>query len=96
MICIGCGKKLKDNEEVCSSCGQKNSHEVKDSVIEPSHYLQYEITPSEFCYRNKIEYNVANVIKYTLRFKEKNGIEDLKKAKKYLELIAMYEYGEEL
>jgi len=38
----------------------------------------------------------ANVIKYVDRHKKKNGIEDLRKAKQYLEFIAYVEYGENL
>jgi len=64
--------------------------------IEPEHYLKFEITPAEYCHRNKLDFNSGNVIKYVTRFRDKNGIEDLKKAKKYLELIAEFEYGEKI
>lgn len=37
-----------------------------------------------------------NIIKYVDRHKRKNGIEDLRKAKHYLEFIAYVEYGENL
>ena len=38
----------------------------------------------------------GNIIKYTVRYKDKNGIEDLYKAKKYIELlIEDYESAEE-
>jgi len=52
--------------------------------------------PSEFFARNKIPFIPANVCKYVLRHAQKGGIEDLKKAKHYLEMIAWAEYGEEL
>lgn len=67
----------------------------KDS-INPSHYLKHPITPAEFVYKNKLDFLQGNVIKYTTRFRDKAGIEDLRKAKKYLELLAEWEYGEEL
>lgn len=37
-----------------------------------------------------------NIIKYVDRHKKKNGIEDLRKAKQYLEFIAYIEYNENL
>ena len=64
--------------------------------INPNHYLKYPITPAEFCYKNKLDFLQSNVIKYVSRFRDKSGLEDLRKAKKYLELLAQWEYGEEL
>ena len=67
-----------------------------DNPIEPSHYLKFEITPVEYCYKNKLDFLQSNVIKYVTRFRDKSGIEDLRKANKYLILLAEYEYGEVL
>lgn len=49
--------------------------------------------PLEFFSKNKIPHTKANVCKYVLRHDSKNGIEDLKKAKHFLEIIAWDEYG---
>ena len=68
---------------------------MKDK-IEPNHYLKFAITPAEFVYKNKLDFLQGNVIKYTTRFRDKAGLEDLRKAKKYLELLAEWEYGEKL
>lgn len=51
-----------------------------------SHY-QMPIQPVEFIVKNKIPYREANIIKYVVRYKNKNGVEDLKKAKHYLEML---------
>jgi hypothetical protein len=40
---------------------------------------------------NNIPYIEGNVIKYVCRWRKKNGIEDLKKAKHYLELLIAFE-----
>ena len=45
------------------------------------------IQPIEFIVGNNLPYREANVIKYTCRHKNKNGVEDLKKAIHYLEMI---------
>ena len=52
-----------------------------------SHYLKYKIQPVEFIIKNNIGFVEGNIIKYILRFKEKGGVQDLLKAKHYIELL---------
>ena len=52
--------------------------------------------PAEFLERNHIPASEGHVMRYVLRHDLKNGIEDLRKAKHYLEIIAFCRYGEEL
>jgi hypothetical protein len=52
-----------------------------------SHYKKYKIQPVEFIVKNNIGFVEGNVIKYILRFKEKGGVQDLLKAKHYIELL---------
>lgn len=52
-----------------------------------SHYKDMAIQPVEFIVANKIPYREANAIKYACRHSAKNGIEDIKKAIHYLEMI---------
>jgi len=56
-----------------------------------SHYKDYAIQPAEFLQKNKIPYCEANVIKYVLRWRAKNGIEDLRKAQHYIKLLIEFE-----
>ena len=55
--------------------------------INPDHYLKFAITPYEYIVRNNLNWEQGNVVKYVTRYKDKNGVEDLKKAVKYLELL---------
>lgn len=57
------------------------------------HYKAMAIQPVEFIHANKIGYFEGNVIKYVSRWRDKNGIEDLKKAKHYIELLIDLELG---
>lgn len=63
---------------------------VKDNVNHPSHYTQGKVEcidalESATIGKSGIEaVCVANVIKYLWRYEEKNGVEDIKKAKFYL------------
>lgn len=56
-----------------------------------SHYSDMAIQPVEFIVKNEIGYLEGNVIKYVCRYKNKNGIEDLKKAQHYLEMMVEHE-----
>lgn len=57
------------------------------------HYRSLAIQPSEFIHRNGIGFLAGNVIKYVVRYKNKNGLEDLKKARHYIDLLIEWEYG---
>lgn len=52
--------------------------------------------PLEFFSKNNIPFTKANVCKYVLRHDRKDGIQDLMKAKHYLEVICWDEYGQVL
>ena len=52
----------------------------------PQHY-QLPIQPIDYIVKNNLDFLEGNVIKYVSRYKQKNGLEDLLKAKKYLELL---------
>ena len=56
------------------------------------HYKKLKIQPTEFIYINNIPFIEGNIIKYVIRHRDKNGLEDLKKAKHYLELLINFEY----
>lgn len=58
-----------------------------DVQIGGSHYKDFKIQPIEFIYANKLPYCEANVIKYVSRWKTKNGLADLLKAKHYIDLL---------
>lgn len=59
------------------------------------HYKTLPIQPVVYIQENKIPYMEGNVIKYVTRWRDKGGIEDLKKAKHYLEMLIEYEQNKE-
>jgi hypothetical protein len=75
----------------------KVAKEVKDNVNHPSHYTQGKIEcidAIEEATKGLFGISavcVANVIKYIWRYKFKNGIEDLKKARWYLDKLIAHE-----
>jgi hypothetical protein len=64
-----------------------------DKQVAGGHYKDLAIQPAEFIYKNGIGYLEGNAIKYLCRWKHKNGIEDLKKAKHYIEILLELEGG---
>lgn len=51
------------------------------------HYKSCAIQPIEFIHANGIGFAEGNVIKYVARWRAKGGIEDLRKARHYLDLL---------
>lgn len=51
------------------------------------HYKKMKIQPVEFIHANGIPFIEGSVIKYVSRWRNKNGIDDLKKAKHFLDLL---------
>lgn len=51
------------------------------------HYKNLEIEPIEYITKNKLGFCEGNIIKYVSRYKYKNGLEDLKKAKFYIDYL---------
>ena len=70
--------------------GNKLSKE--DPINHPNHYninKDGEKAIETFSYIRswKMDYPESNIVKYVTRWKDKNGIEDLKKAKQYLDKL---------
>ena len=76
---------------------------MEDSVVQTnnpletqvggSHYKDLKIQPIEFIHANNIGFCEANAIKYLCRWRNKNGRQDLEKAKHYIDLLIELEYG---
>ena len=51
------------------------------------HYSKLAIQPVTYINANGLNYLQGNVIKYVTRYKDKNGLQDLEKAKHYVEML---------
>lgn len=51
------------------------------------HYKSKAIQPWDYIVSNNLDFLQGNVVKYVTRFREKNGLLDLEKAKHYLEKL---------
>jgi hypothetical protein len=52
-----------------------------------NHYKAFKIQPWDFILANDVPYMEATAVVYILRWRRKNGVEDLKKAIHYLEKL---------
>ena len=64
---------------------------ASETQIGGNHYSEMAIQPTEFIHKNGLSFIQGNVIKYVCRYKAKNGIEDLNKAKHYIDLLIEFE-----
>ena len=58
-----------------------------EKQVAGSHYKDLPIQPVEYIHANAMGYLEGNVVKYVSRWRKKNGIADLEKAKHYIELL---------
>lgn len=58
-----------------------------DIQVGGSHYKDMAIQPLEFITANGLDFVQGNVVKYVVRYKHKGGLQDLKKARHYIDLM---------
>jgi len=58
-----------------------------EAQVGGNHYKSMAIQPVEYIYKNNIPYIEGCVIKYISRWRNKNGVEDLQKAKHFIDLL---------
>ena len=68
------------------SASSSTSESALDVQISGDHYKGCGIQPVEYIWENNLDYFQGNVIKYVTRWRDKNGIDDLRKAMHYLQL----------
>ena len=60
---------------------------ANDTQIAGNHYQRQQIQCWDYIAANCIGYFEGNIIKYVSRWKSKGGVEDLRKAKHYIEKL---------
>lgn len=87
--CKSCECPMYEEEKSCPDYGAINPiySEKEDSKVEhPQHYNKG-IECWDYVVSHNMGFLEGNVIKYVTRYKHKNGLEDLKKAKQYLDKL---------
>lgn len=79
--CVVCGEIIPEGRQVCPQC-------ESDPVNRPAHYTDGKIEVIDFIEDKKLGFCLGNAIKYISRAGKKDPtkeVEDLKKAKWYIE-----------
>lgn len=80
----------KKSEDRCPQHGLEDQGDIMAKQVGGNHYKRAH-QPWEIIEEWELNYWAGNVLKYLLRYKYKNGVEDLEKAKHYLEYLIKHE-----
>jgi len=77
---------------------QWQKEQVKEQVVKAldvqvggKHYKNMAIQPIEYIFANGLGFCEGNILKYLSRWRDKGGVEDLRKARHYLDLLIEHE-----
>lgn len=80
-----------DDDGYCTECQYGEDEEEEEDAMTKqvggTHYKDMAIQPVEFIIANDLGFCEGNIIKYTCRYKQKNGVEDLRKVIHYAEML---------
>jgi hypothetical protein len=86
--------KVTEKESFGEFHAEEADLKASETQIAGNHYSKLRIQPMRYALENELNYGQANAVKYITRYKDKNGIEDLKKAIHCIELLIEFEEGE--
>ena len=88
--------RFKEVHEVLSMECATNTEQTnapQNEQVGGTHYTEMAIQPIDFIMKNGLSFAEGNVVKYVSRYKRKGGLQDLLKAKHYLDLLICQESG---
>ena len=84
---IGPQRQPSSIHQIAAQTKSINAMIANDTQHGGDHYRQKTIQPWDYIAANGIGYMEGNIIKYVSRWREKNGVEDLRKAMHYLQKL---------
>lgn len=88
--CLGCCmQNCEAGQAYCKLC-RPVPERARDTQVGGDHYSKNVIQPWDVIEQYGLNYFSGNVLKYLLRYRDKNGVEDLKKARHYLDKLIEY------
>lgn len=92
-----CGWEEKLDDDFFAEEADDKNRDDANPINSPSHYTQGRIEVINFILDQKMDYCEGNVVKYVCRYKFKGTpLEDLMKARKYIEFLIEREYEREV
>ena len=86
---------LSTNEYIERIMAQEQLNTNAPKQVGGNHYNRKIIQPWDYIYANNLCYFTGNCVKYVSRWKDKGGVDDLKKARHYLDKLIELEEGKE-
>jgi len=80
-------RKLKAEQMAENTATEQQPINALQVQIAGDHYKTMKIQPVEYIMANNLDFCEGNIIKYVSRYKNKNGVEDLKKARHFLDIL---------
>ncbi len=75
------------NLDLENSQRQMLQNKPLDEQVGGDHYKTFRIQPAEYILTNKIPWAEGDIITYVSRWRFKNGLEDLEKARHFLDIL---------
>lgn len=72
---------------ISGSTLKDNAPKAADRQVGGQHYKSKAIQPVDYILANALNFCEGNVVKYVTRWRDKGGVQDLEKAKHYLEFL---------
>ena len=102
-LMVGYNKKIVTTDgQIIRDCEGRFQIKCKDNITSPNHYVTdkgFEVFDIQEAFIHELKGMSAsywcNIVKYILRFQRKNGVEDLKKARYYLDKLIEEESNNE-
>ena len=67
--------------------------DANSTQVAGTHYKSKAVQPWDYIVSNNLGYLEGNIVKYVSRWKDKGGVDDLKKARHYLDKLIEVNYG---
>lgn len=64
-----------------------------DTQVDGDHYTKMKIQPMTFSMENGLDALQHSIVKYVVRFRDKNGLTDLQKARDCIDMLIEFEGG---
>lgn len=88
MVYIGNLKPYKNPMDIVNEYHETKTPKTPfNEQVGGGHYKTMTIQPVEFILANELGFCEGNIIKYTCRYKQKGGVQDLKKVIHYAEML---------
>lgn len=87
-----CPKALRDIRQLKEDVKDILTSSSLERQVDGNHYKNFEIQPAEYSHKNNLSWHQGEIIKYITRYRLKNGLKDLEKAKHLIDMLIEFEY----